>query len=231
MQVQKIQEVLRGYRQYLESPRADDRLYLWEIQRHFQENWDLEDEDFAEMYDRSLQSKHTRRHWRRESYEPKQMMLALIDLDENYMRQVFKDLYNEKQEIGGRVDRFVFHCDQLLQEYKRKNPRSIDNNHYHNDGFQMISLYLAMRYPDQYCLYEGRSFLAFLTLVGTRNLPQFDDFERFCKIARTLYKLMEKEEGLLELHRRRLDPERHYTGNSLLVVYDLYQWATQQGER
>ena len=227
MQVQKIQETLAAYRKFLQSPAAEERLYLWEIQRHFQETWDLAAENLADMYDRSLQSRHTRRHWRRESYEPKQMMKAFMELDESYMRQVFKDLYNERLEIAGRTDRFLFHCEELLQEYKKKNPRSIDQTHYHNDGYQMISLYLSMRYPESYCLYEGRPFLHLLNRLGTRNPPQFDDFERFCKISRTLYKLMEKETGLLDLHRRRLDPERHYMGDSLLVVYDLYQWSAK----
>lgn len=222
MQVQKIQDNFREYRKFLTGPNALDRIYLWEIQRRFQQNWDLEADDLAAMYDRSIQSEHTRRHWRRENYEPKQMMMSFMEMEENYLRQIFKDLFNERNEISGRVDRFVFHCDQLLQEYKRKHPRRIDNNHYHDDGYGMISFYLAMRYPEQYTLYEGRSFLQLLTALGTRNLPQFDDFERFCKISRTLYKLMQKEEGLLELHQTRLDPERHYMGESLLVVYDFY---------
>lgn len=224
MQVTKIQEAFKSYRNFLASSAAENRLYLWEIQRHFQQNWDLSAEDLAEMYDRSLQSQHTRRHWRRENYEPKQMMLGFIHLEENYLRQVFKDLFNERNDISGRIDRFVFHCDQLLQEYKRKHPRSIDNNHYHDDGYQMISFYLAMRYPAAYTLYEGSRFIKLLETLGTRHLPKFDDFERFCKISRTLYKLMQKEEGLLELHQTRLDPERHYMDESLLIVYDFYSF-------
>ncbi|MEZ4990929.1 MAG: hypothetical protein R2824_10975 [Saprospiraceae bacterium] len=65
MQVQKIQESFALYRRFLQSEEAHKRLYLWEIQQHFQNNWDLEAENLAEMYDRSLQSDHTRRHWRR----------------------------------------------------------------------------------------------------------------------------------------------------------------------
>ena len=151
MQVKKIQEAFAAYRAFLQSPAAEDRLYLWEIQQHFQKHWDVEAEDLAAMYDQSLQSQHTRRHWRRENYDPKQMMLNFMQLDDNYLRQIFKDLFNERNDISGRVDRFLFHCDQLLQEYKRRNPRKIDNNHDHADGYQMISLYLSLRYPDQYC--------------------------------------------------------------------------------
>lgn len=229
MQVQKIQESFTQYRRFLKSSQADKRLYLWEIQQHFQNNWDLKAEDLAEMYDRSLQSQHTRRHWRRESYEPKQVMLAFMELDEGYLRQIFKDLFNERNEISGRVDRFLFHCNQLMKEYKRKNPLSIDTRHYHDDGYQMISLYLALYYPNQYALYDGKAFLKLLQKLGTRNLPQVDDFERFCKISRTLYKLMQKEEDLLDLHRARLDPERHYMEESLLVVYDYYMEVVSGG--
>lgn len=228
MQVQKIQEAFRRYEDFLRSPAAEDRLYLWAIQDNFQQHWDLTADPLAAMYDRSLQSEHSRRLWRRENYEPKRMMLAFMEMDEDYVRQMFKDLFNEKKDLGGRADRFVFHCDQLLTEYKRKHRRSIDNNHYHDDGYQMISLYLALRYPEQYSLYNSKRFRQLLVQLGTRNLPVVDDLVRFTKISRTLYKLMQKEEKLMDLHHRRLQVVGEEGTASLLVIYDLYMSVTKE---
>ncbi len=223
MQVKLLKKAFDQYRNFLQSTQADDRLYIWESQRIFQENWDLAARDLKQMYDDSLQNSQTRRLWRREAYEPKDVMLKFIELSEDYFLQMFGDLFDEEKSIDGRIDRFVFYCDQLLQEYRDKYPHRIETNHYHDDGYQMISLYLAFRFPDQYTLYRYNHFRRFLDKMGVVNLPETNDFERFVKVSRTVYKLMQKEEGLLELHRKRLKEGKHYMGESLLVVYDFME--------
>lgn len=223
MQLQKLKSAFAQYETFLQTPKAEERLFLWESQRIFQENWDVGAEDLAGMYDRSLQNPVTRRFWFRENYEPKKVMLALMGVDPAFVRDMFKDLFFELKGLTGRADRFVFHCDQLLREYKQQNPRSIENNHYHNDGYQMISLYLAFRYPDQYSFYDHEAFKRLMIAIGSRDIPTAPDIERFSKVMRTIYGLMVKEEKLMELHRKRLVPGRHYEGESLLLVYDFYR--------
>lgn len=230
MQVKRLNEAFETYKTFLRGPEADKRLYIWESQRIFQENWDLEARDLKAMYDNSLQNSRTRRLWRREAYEPKDVMLKFIELSEDYFLQMFADLFNEEKSIGGRVDRFVFYCDQLLQEYRDAKPHSIENNHYHGDNYQMISLYLAFKYPERYTLYDYGHFRSFLDKMGVVNLPETNDFERFVKVCRTVYKLMQKNGSLLDLHRGRLKEGLHYQGESLLVVYDFMEMVVE-GEK
>ena len=221
MNLKKIQHYFQQYKAYLTNYRADHNLHLWESQRIFQENWTFETEDLAAVYDQSLQNSQTRRLWKRENYEPKRLMLVFLEMEPDYVRHMFHDLFNEDKEIGGRVDRFVFYCDELLQEYKNNNPRSIENNHYHGDNYQIVSLYLAFRYPDQYTYYDADAFVTLLKKLGSRDIPQTNDFPRFAKVMRTLYKMLAKEEEIMALHRKRLRPE-HYQGESLLLLYDFY---------
>ena len=231
MNLQKIQAAIQKYKNYVRrqaNQNAKHRLplnilYKWESLKIFQENWDIDAPDFAEMYDRSLQNSETKRLWKGRSYEPKMVMLKFIEMQPDFVRFMFKDLFNEEKEIIGRVDRFVFHCDELLREYKELNPRSIENNHYHDDGYQIISLYLTFRYPSNYTLYHFESFQRLLDILGVKDIPQSGDFARFCKVMRTLFKLMSKEEDLLDFHQKRLNKENHFMGNSLLIVEDFYQ--------
>lgn len=225
MQVKLLNKAFEGYKHYLSQRDAFKHLHIWESQRIFQQNWDREALDWTKMYDASLQNTHTRRLWKREAYEPKQMMLKFIDLSTDFVRNMFDDLYKEEKSIQGRIDRFVFYCDQLLAEYKDKKPHSIENNHYHDDDYQMVSLYLAFKYPAQYTLYRKPYFIAFLKQMGVANLPMANDFERFVKVSRTVFKLMQKQEGLLEIHQNRLNPEKHYEETSLLVVFDFMEWV------
>ncbi|NET34145.1 MAG: hypothetical protein F6K19_19330, partial [Cyanothece sp. SIO1E1] len=158
MQLKLIQADMAAYKEFLGTSKAEKFLHIWESQLIFQEQWDLAAPEIPQMYDRSLQNSQTKRLWKREAYEPKRMMLAFMDMQADFVGYMFKDLFNEEKSIGGRVDRFVFHCDELLQEYKQQFPRSIDNNHYHGDRYQMLSLYLAFRFPDLYTYYDGPAF-------------------------------------------------------------------------
>jgi hypothetical protein len=234
MNLQKIQAAFQKYKNYVrrqaiqksKNRLPDKVLFKWESLKTFQDNWDIDAPDFGEMYDRSLQNSETKRLWKRENYEPKRVMLKFIDMQPDFVRYMFKDLFDESKEIVGRVDRFVFHCDELLREYKELHPRSIENNHYHDDGYQIVSTYLAFRYPEQYSIYNFDRFQKLLDLMGVKDIPQSSDFARFCKVMKTLYKLMSREEDILKFHLERLSPEKHFMGNSLLIVEDFYRMMT-----
>ena len=140
MNLQKLNEAIAQYKSFLKSNRRHDPYWKWETLRTFQENWDIDTKDFSGMFDRCLQNSQTRRMWTRENYVPKDMMLKFIETSEDYVRFAFMDLFNEDKDIEGRVDRFVFYCGELLKEYKAKKPLTVENSHFHDDNYVMISL-------------------------------------------------------------------------------------------
>ena len=228
MNLNKLQNYIADYKTFLQrDPQRNNLLYKWESVQHFQDNWDIAAPDFGAMYNRSLQNSQTRRIWKRENYDAKGMMLKFIQMAPDFVRDMFKDLFLEERDIVGRADRFVFHCDELLREYKEQNPRSIENNHFHDDGYGMVSWYLSFRYPEAYAPHNFAAFQQLLQLLGTRDVPQIADFGRFCKVARTLYKMLEKEGTVLDLHQKRLNHELLYKEKSLLVVEDFYLFVTR----
>ena len=208
MQLKLIQQYAEEFRGWLRRQEAEERLHFWESQRNWQEHWDLDAPKLKEMYDVSLANSQTKRLWKREAYEPKRMLLQFLDMEPDFVRSMFKDLFNEEKSIDGRVDRFVFYCDQLLDQYRRAQPLAIDTSHYHDDSYGMISLYLAFQYPDRYAPYEAARFLQLLQRLGAGNIPSVGDFPRHCKLMRTLYQLLAKDEELLQRHQERLQPER-----------------------
>jgi hypothetical protein len=134
----------------------------------------------------------------------------------DYVRFAFQDLFNEEKAIDGRMDRFIFYCDELLSAYKEANPLKIENNHYHH--YKIISLYLAFHHPTEYTLYNFDVFKNTLINLGSRSIPQQNDIERYFKISRTLWKFLMKEEDIWDLHLKRLNPQIHYQEHSLLLV-------------
>jgi len=226
MNLQKLNDAIRQYGQFLRDHPGHDPYWRWESLKIFQENWGREAPGFSEMYDRSFENSQTRRLWKRENYEPKAMMLRLAAMIEDFVRYMFQDLFTENKEVDGRIGRFVFHCDELLREYKETHPRSKENAHFHDDGYQIISLYLAFRYPQQYTPYNFERFHKLMAHLGSRDVPKVDDTGRYFKVMRTIYNFIKKDEDILVMHRQRLNPERHFMGETLLVAEDFCRVIT-----
>lgn len=222
MNLRLLQTHIERFRNYLETAGEFPLLFAWESQRIFQENWNLDADDFAAMYDASLQNSSNRRLWKDDRYTPKEQMLLYIQTYPDFVRDMFKDLFNENKDVENRIDRFLFHCDELLREYRDTHSDHIETRHYHED-YRMIALYLAFRYPDQYTLFDDPAFRRFLQSVQGKDIPLVADPGRFFKVMRTVYNLMAKDETLLDSHYQRLDPEKHFMGKSLLLALECIQ--------
>lgn len=223
MNLKKLQSAIESYQRFLEQNPDHDPYWKWESQRTFQNHWDIETGDFGGMFGRSLQNSKTRRLWKRENYAPKEMMLKFIGVNEEYVRFIFQDLFNEEKDIEGRADRFVFYCDELLKEYKSTKRHSIEQ-HYHDDNYEMISLYLAFRFPSAYTLYNFEKFKRFMAAIGSLDVPKVNDIGRFFKVMRTVYKFLQKNDMVLKIHNERLNEDKHFMGETLLVAEDFMNY-------
>ena len=50
-------------------------------------------------------------------------MLRFLEHDRESVRVMFKDLFNENKDIIMRMDRFRFHCDELLADLQQKHKK------------------------------------------------------------------------------------------------------------
>ncbi len=218
MQLNLLKAGLHDFSQHLKTATDDEALFPYKSIAVFQNNWDLADPDLPGMIDRSLDNSYSRRLWSADHYAPKRMLLLFADHQPDFVRQAFKDLFNEGKSVGGRMDRFVFYCDELLQAHRQQNPLTPDNRHFHDDDYRMVSLYLAFRFPERYAYYVQADFLSALRALGVQDIPRGNDLERFVKVSRTLYNFIKKDRQLAEKHQQRLDGARHYAGESLWLV-------------
>ena len=224
MQLKKVQQYISDYQKILKEKREFHELYKWECLKNFQINWDIEAANFAKMYDQSLQSTVTRRLWKGEDFFPKEMMLKFITISPDFVRAMFRDLFNEEKEIEDRVARFQFCCDSMLTEYKEVNPLTIENNHYHEEN-HVISMYLSFRYPDAYSLFEYPVFKKAMENLGTTKPTSPFDINRFFKVTKTINTFLQKDTTLLENHQNRLNSKTDYMESTLLLVNDFYYFV------
>jgi 5-methylcytosine-specific restriction protein B len=192
-----INEELKHYKELITKANYGE-LYKWEALKNFQQSWDIETEDFKGMYDRSLRSKVSNNLWANPHWFPKAVMLHFIDHHKERVRQMFRDLFNEDEGIDKRIERFVYNCDQLLNE------TYVDGRlmqHHFHDGQRMVSLYLAFRYPDRYAIYKYTEFKTFMEVVKAKDIPSTGEYERFFKVVRILYGILTKDEELMRQYR------------------------------
>lgn len=227
MVVAKIQEQIVAYKKWLISLREHPNVWWWESQQVFQDHWQPDAPDFAEMFDQCFDNSVTRRLWQSDHWRPKEIMRIFIRFDTLMVKAMFDDLFNETKDVEGRISRFLFGMDTLLTDFKKDNPTSVENNHYHDD-YRMIALYLAFRYPDQYAApYDLALFVETLTRLGARELPQANDIGRFFKMHRTIMTFLEKDPEVGALMQKHLHPKKHFTGRSLLLAVDFTQFVAK----
>lgn len=214
-----LKEKISSFKSKLLSQDNYEHLYLYEVQKNFQEHWGLMKEPMEDMISQSLHSDISRRLWTDKNFEPKEMMMAFAKLNKDYVRQMFLDLFDENKAIDGRMDRFGFYCDEMLKSYKRKHAHKVDNNHFHDH--HMISLYLSLAYPGTYALYDHERFVKLLTEVKAKNPPRAADAPRYFKVIKIIMTFMDKEKGLREAHLNRLDARIHWTEVSAMLAYEM----------
>jgi hypothetical protein len=228
MLVNKIQQYIVEYTKWLQSLREHPHAYWWDAQQQFQQHWDVDAADPVAMYDACLNNRTTRRLWQVDNWQPKRVMLEFWRFDATTARTIFNELFNETREVDGRIGRFLFGCDMLLADYKSAKPTTIENHHYHDD-YQMISLYLAFRYPDQYgAPYAFPMFQQALKNLGARDVPLVHDLARFLKMQRTLMTFLEKDGKALPALQKHLQEPHCYQGKSMLAATDLMWFIGQK---
>ena len=220
MNLQLLEEYIGRYKEFLKTYPLYQEEYKWECTQYFQNNWDLTEPDIKTMYNKSLHSMISRKLWVGPGWVPKKMMMKFMEMEPEFCRSMFQDLFDESKKVEHRIDRFIFYCDQLYDQYQTKHPRSKDYGHDHNH--KICSVYLAFRYPDKYTVYESKQFYKTLDLIGALDKPEVNDMDRFFKVVRTLDKFIEKDEELLAIMKEKLEDEQFYKGKSLLLAQDFY---------
>lgn len=200
MKVALINEYKDKFKYHLQETSHMDNAFYFEIIQNWKENWNGESKSLHEVYDQSLQSKVSGRHWGGSKNSAKSMMMILLKENEDFMRACFRDLFNETLDLGLRLDRFGYHADQILRPMMGKNPKL--STHFHNDR-SVLCMYLALEYPDLYCLFDYPTFRLMMEKFESRNTPTIVEVERYYKSCRGIFKLITKDEELVNLIKER----------------------------
>ena len=226
MQVPKLRRAVAAFEPWLLTEDAEALLPLFETQQNWQTHFNVEAKDLAARYDEALDSKTNRRHYRRGGYDPKRSMLAIMEWEPDFVRDAFRDLFSEDRDLEGRIQRFVFYINELFNRYRDAKPKARIPTHYHDDDYNMVSLYLMGQYPATYAPYSTELLQTVCTKLGAKDVPVAADFPRYTKLLSTLRSFLVKEEGVMANYRALLR-EVDYQGESALLVYCFFRFVEE----
>jgi len=216
LKVDKINAYKEVFRNHLQITQSYNELYKYECLQNFEANWDLSALDLKTMYDNSLQSKLSGRLWGGSQNSAKEVMLLFLDMDKEFVRSMFRDLYNEDKDLGMRINRFVFHCDQMLEQLQSKQPKW--TTHFH--GESEVAFYLAFNNPQVYPLFNYGPFAIMMQRLEVKSVPESYELERYFKLCKGLYTLLKRDIQLVRLHKEVREAAGYYGDDTVIMVHD-----------
>lgn len=142
---QHLKEALTEYKENFLKTQWNNEKYKWEAVKYFQDNWDINADNFAEMLKKSLSE--TKNLLASVNNFPAGMITKFAEIACEKVRAMFIELYDESKDIYERISSFKQKSDILLEKYGNGAAR-----HYQNES--AVSTYLWLRYPDKYYIYK-----------------------------------------------------------------------------
>lgn len=141
----RLKDVLVKYKQDFVSTQWGNEKYKWEAVKCFQDNWDVNAADFADMLTRSLAK--TYNLLASMNNFPARMITGFAKTAPEEVRSMFIALFDESRDVYERIDAFKMQSSILLEKYGNG-----AGQHYQYEN--AISTYLWLRYPDKYYIYK-----------------------------------------------------------------------------
>jgi len=161
--LEKLNPILEGYKVYFPG-HWDDEKYKWEAIKHFQDHWNIDAENFGEMFKQATDKTF---NLLASGYAyPRGMITNFAKADDEAARAMFRHLYDESKDLAERVDAFQTASEELRAKFDDGTWR----NHYQNTN--AISTYLWLKYPDKYYIYKYELFRAAAKELDSEYMPK-----------------------------------------------------------
>lgn len=210
---------LQTLRNYIDEYKVDfdrvnqEEIYKWRAVKFFQDNWDIEANEFLEMLTKSIRL--TQNLLKSGQYFPLRMLLHYAEQRPEALRDLFKTLFNEEQDIYQRIIDFQNGTEIINNElFPGKNTYQ---------DHRAVIVYLTLYFPERYYFYKFEMFKQFsekleITYRPVRgHIENIGHFNNICNIVR--YELSNDQE-LLQLHKNRIGSDCYYDENLNILTQD-----------
>lgn len=159
-----FEELLSFYKKsFLEH--WEDEKYKWQAIKTFQDNWNIDADNFKLMFEKA--TSRAENLLVSQNYFPKAMILKCSDVQQERIRQMFKNLYDESKELKNRIENFKLQAEEIRTEHNKIKTHKWGSIYQDEHA---ISVYLWLKYPDKYYIYKLKENKAIAEKLGKTDL-------------------------------------------------------------
>ena len=205
--MEEFKKALKAYKKEF-TFHIGEEIYKWKAIKQFQDNWNIDAENFPEMLDKSFAK--TANLLANNNNYPLGMLKDFCKVAPEDLRIAFRKLYDENTDIVERINNFISDTDKIRDKH---NPEQWKNTFQSTNA---ISTYLWLRYPDKYVIYKYSEIEMVSTILRALYEPEagsVESLEEGFNLYNLLSDELRKDEELLGLLKKHLtddcysDPE------------------------
>lgn len=222
---EKLKQLIEAYKADF-SEHFEGERYKWEAVKCFQDNWNIEADDFAGMLKKSLSK--TKNLLASNNYYPRRMIAGFAKDDPKATKNAFKMLFDESNDIKQRIQSFIDFADDRKQNH---NPNKW-NSHYQD--CRAISAYLCLEHPEKYYFYKQSQYNVAKELIGFEQPKGFKPIDKLLKhfeICDLICEYIKNDKELITMLNSALNSNEYKDESLHLLVQDILFFNVQSDNR
>ena len=212
----RLKEAIVKYKEDFISSQWEEETYKWEAVKCFQDNWDVNAADFADMLTHSLSK--TENLLASMNNFPAKMIESFAKASPEEVRAMFIALFDESRDVITRIMAFKNQSSILLERYGNG-----AGQHYQNEN--AVSTYLWLRYPDKYYIYKYSEIKTIAEELGSKlhfkKGAYADNLRSFYTLYDGICEELKKDDELLALVKSRLTDTCYPDSECITLTMDV----------
>ena len=206
-------QYLSSYKKNFSINNLQEPFNEWEVVKCFQDNWDINSENFSETFSRAFRKLSSTRKF---IYQFASVMIRRFATQEPELtRKIFRNLYDENIDICTRFEKFKLATENLFEKYRQGNERSS------NQTENSISAYLFLRYPNKYYIYKYTMYRKAADILQSTYEFNVGDYKNnvknFYDFGDEICEALSKDVEMLEILRKNLN-DNCYSDDNLKIL-------------
>jgi len=218
MNLHKFREIIKSYKTNF-TQINNTELYKWKAFKCFQNNWNINSQNFPEMLDLSLSE--TKTLLGNPNYFPRRMLRLNAEKSPEEVRKLFIELYDEEKDLIGRILNFR----KLFRELNKVNCPNVEGDY---QDHRAVLVYLSLKYPDRYYLYKFEMFKIFAHIINFNYVPRkgnIDNVIQFLNLCNILKEEILHDNELLVLNESRITSYEFSDVSSNILTQDIIYYS------
>lgn len=206
-------QLIEEYIEILEENGEPNEMYKYLAINTFQQNWDLEAEDFHQMFRSSFSKVSNLLYQNSWGF-----INTSAQLFPNETKEMFRNLYDESIEISQRIKIFQAESENILPKVRQSLNR---NNINAQQDERTISVYLAFRFPEKYMLYKADYYKNFCEQLNIKAKKSGERFLHLQELANQIIQENLLPEEFIQTYRS-FYPKTNWDDKFLMIQNVLY---------